>query len=1029
MDLIKRLMAFLVLIFIYAPNSYALSCSDYPNPTACAAALGQVDPRNLGAKCLGTTWSGGTPHQIGSNDDTAGFVAAEFIASASGAAVMVPDGCWVQNLPMLNGVTFIGQNWAPNYGYDYGNGSIGYTLNVTKGTGYTNGTYLLQASGTVGGPSTCTVSGNNCFNLGLKIGNGVSSTASLPIQTGSTGAFTVTSHTALSASTPVLIYDSTSVSNGTAANYMFGAITADTGTSMTVNVTQIAGSGSISTWNITNSNYIIVSGNSFGVATPTGYQINQPGLGYNSTVSIPIPSAAGAGNGASIGIAVRPNGAPFAKPVLYTIGHPTDGININGAETVSLVGFEVNAFSDSSAMGITNCIGDDSASQGFGGKIWLYQMSMKGCNTGFSGSSSCFDFLVSQNTDYGANNTGINGCFSDFLSQGDTFASGATGIAGSGGGFARVQSDRFEYLTTGISPGNNAFLELSIVNSQFDHFDQCAINLGYQWNQITMTGGALKAGGVDGSLTVTGSVLSGTDGTQTAGSTTYTTTSESFTSNMVGSILTITSCTGTGCVDAGYIITTFIDSHDVTLDRTATNGVNNITASTFNVGAVGQYNTSGQIEMQVTSAVGSIHGGQTATAAFRKVPTIIDTSASSITIGTGAQTFTTALSDGLHSRITATDGAVNAGSTTFTSPSQTFTGGNNIGDVLNITSCSGTGCINGFYRIVAFTSTHVVVLDRTPTDGLHNMTSAHFTSALPLLIYDTGTQTNWMYGTVTSDSGTSLVMNITSVGGSGTFGTWTFGRPYWINVGSVGGTTEANGINQIVTVADGTHIVLQNTTWANAWTSGGFGGVQTLDANICLGQAGVNGGNKANQLTLSNVEFASSEALGQPMAPIYIIESSMAGGGFGDYIGIYGSSLIKYGTANVSVNYTSYALAAENWIVAPPTHYFRQALGLPAIITPEIAGGAIFTISGCSATNPLGGSAAGQFTSGTSGTCTPTITITDVVGNPAPNGWACYGTDLNSGVSMTQTATTTTTVTLSGASTSGDIHNFSCIGY
>jgi hypothetical protein len=426
--------------------------------------------------------------------------------------------------------------------------------------------------------------------------------------------------------------------------------------------------------------------------------------------------------------------------------------------------------------------------------------------------------------------------------------------------------------------------------------------------------------------------------------------------------------------------------------------------------------------------VSSIHGGQTITAAVSKVPVIIDTSASSITVGTGAQTFTTVHSDGLHSRITQTDGAVPAGSTVFTSASSTFTGGGNIGDILNITSCTGVGCLTGFYRIIAFTSTHVVVLDRTPTDGVHAMSAAHFTSAVPLLSYDTGTVTNWMYGTVTSDTTTSLVMNITSVGGSGTFTMWTFGRPYYANVNYVGGTTEADGNNQIFTVVDGTHIVLQNTIWANAWTSGGYVGVQGKDADICLGNNSP--GNKANQITFSNVEFTSSPSLGQPMAPAYIIESTNAGGVQGDYVGIYGSSLIQNPTANISVNYTSFALGVENWLIAPPTHYFRQALGMPAIITPEIAGGAIFTIdAGCSATRTAGGSSSGQFLSGTSGTCTAVLTITDAAKFPPPNGWACYGTDITTGAAMIQTGSTTTTATIAGPTTSGDTVNFSCMGY
>jgi len=431
------------------------------------------------------------------------------------------------------------------------------------------------------------------------------------------------------------------------------------------------------------------------------------------------------------------------------------------------------------------------------------------------------------------------------------------------------------------------------------------------------------------------------------------------------------------------------------------------------------------VKLTVNSAVQSIDA-IAVTAPFGTVATILDTSTTSNTVGTGTKTFTTTTGVGLHSEYVSTTGSVNAGSTSFTDASVTFNG-SNVGDLLNITNCTGTGCLTGFYRVMSLTSAHVVVLDRTPTDGVHNATSLHYVSAVPVLIYDTANSANWMYGVVFSDNVNTLVLTISSVGGSGTFTTWSFGRPYWVNIAGVGGTTEANGNNQILTVADGTHLVLQNSTFSNAYTSGGYGGVQTLDADICLGGNSLS--NVSNQLTLSNVSFDSSAALGQPVAPAYIIESSNGGGVNGDYVGIFGGSLIKVGTANVNVNYTSFSMAVENWIVAPPTHYFRQALGVPAIIMPEIAGGAKFTVSGCSNTNTLGGSSAGQFTSGVSSTCTATVTITDAVGFPAPNGWACYGSDITTGTAAAQTASTTTTATLSVATTSGDVVSFSCMGY
>ncbi len=88
--------------------------------------------------------------------------------------------------------------------------------------------------------------------------------------------------------------------------------------------------------------------------------------------------------------------------------------------------------------------------------------------------------------------------------------------------------------------------------------------------------------------------------------------------------------------------------------------------------------------------------------------------------------------------------------------------------------------------------------------------------------------------------------------------------------------------------------------------------------------------------------------------------------------------------------------------------------------------GTKFTISGCTTSSTVGGTSAGQFVSGTTGTCTPVITLG---GQTAPNGWACYATDISTGVMIPQTATTTTTATFSGPTTSGNTLTFGCIAY
>lgn len=96
----------------------------------------------------------------------------------------------------------------------------------------------------------------------------------------------------------------------------------------------------------------------------------------------------------------------------------------------------------------------------------------------------------------------------------------------------------------------------------------------------------------------------------------------------------------------------------------------------------------------------------------------------------------------------------------------------------------------------------------------------------------------------------------------------------------------------------------------------------------------------------------------------------------------------------------------------------------------------VFQISGCSATTATGGATAGTFVSGTSGTCTVTVSMgnTGETGRiSAPNGWACgHPNDLTTNSdspSWSETATTASTATLSGTSVSGDVINFACIGY
>lgn len=83
------------------------------------------------------------------------------------------------------------------------------------------------------------------------------------------------------------------------------------------------------------------------------------------------------------------------------------------------------------------------------------------------------------------------------------------------------------------------------------------------------------------------------------------------------------------------------------------------------------------------------------------------------------------------------------------------------------------------------------------------------------------------------------------------------------------------------------------------------------------------------------------------------------------------------------------------------------------------------SVTGCSLTSALGGPWAGSFHSGTTGTCTVTITP-----KPATNGYACKAQDMTTPADViNQTATNSTTATLSGTTASGDVITWSCIAF
>ena len=86
------------------------------------------------------------------------------------------------------------------------------------------------------------------------------------------------------------------------------------------------------------------------------------------------------------------------------------------------------------------------------------------------------------------------------------------------------------------------------------------------------------------------------------------------------------------------------------------------------------------------------------------------------------------------------------------------------------------------------------------------------------------------------------------------------------------------------------------------------------------------------------------------------------------------------------------------------------------------------TVSGCGYSSYAGQATAGTFTSGTSGTCTVTITPED--SSQIVNNWLCFGQDITSGhlAPLYQVGLSGSAVTLSGTTTSGDTVAYFCFG-
>jgi hypothetical protein len=124
----------------------------------------------------------------------------------------------------------------------------------------------------------------------------------------------------------------------------------------------------------------------------------------------------------------------------------------------------------------------------------------------------------------------------------------------------------------------------------------------------------------------------------------------------------------------------------------------------------------------------------------------------------------------------------------------------------------------------------------------------------------------------------------------------------------------------------------------------------------------------------------------------------------------YGVALEKRGS--FAWNSAPYNLSVHDNSISNTT--IAATLGIPAT-----------TISGCSASS-VSGVLAGKFTSGVTGSCTPTLTLGSATIPASAGGWSCSFSNQTTANLFRQTASTPTTAAGSGTTVTGDVVSYAC---
>ena len=299
------------------------------------------------------------------------------------------------------------------------------------------------------------------------------------------------------------------------------------------------------------------------------------------------------------------------------------------------------------------------------------------------------------------------------------------------------------------------------------------------------------------------------------------------------------------------------------------------------------------------------------------------------------------------------------------------------GVIVTVTPVTEVGI--GYYNLTSVSSVAIATGSQTFTTNLSNISTA-FTVGTRIRVAYVTTPANYMEGVITSFSGTTLVVNVDSIGGSGTYANWTI---------SVAGIQGSNGVtsitgtaNQVIASASTGAVTLSlpqdiATTSSPTFVGTNFSGTAT-SLSIGGNAATASKWATARSLAGNSVDGSANVAFANKFIVQGTTDTGLTGAQF---LGALGTGIVKNttstGVLSIAASGTDYAPATSGSAIL----YGNGSGGFSSV---TIGTGVSFTTGTLSATGSGGTVTSVGFTGGlitvATASTTPALTVAGTSG-------------------------------------------------